>query len=266
MNKLEFKICAGIGDNIVLRMALDTVKHNYDEIRISHNKDVIAAFRDEGRNYDVFLHDLGTLLFSEPPYIFDQGEYPEIYTCNTYKKLGIVIKEPKLDYLLCKGKSLDTNGKYIALTTRARTFLRRSITVEFWHTLIQLSNTYKIVVMGEREIEGDKGFVGTSDEISSIYDLIISNLGHDRIIDLTTPKLGVSAFKLENIQQDCLIMKEAEFVITFGIGGNVWMSAAVANTIGYRTDNEEITNIVVNPHFSNIFITKDWNQFVNRIK
>ena len=265
MKTLEFKVAAGVGDNIVLRMALDTVKHNYDQIKISHNKQIVDTHRGGNSEYYKFLDDIGNLLFTEHPYSYDHNEYPEIYTYKAYIDLGIKIKSPKLEYLLCKGNSLNLGEEYIVLTTRARTIFKNSITQEFWDTIKVLSKKYKIVVIGERRIEDyNKNAAGTGDEIFSIYDQIVANI--DIITDLTTSGFGITVPKLSKIQQDCLIMKEAKFVITFGIGGNVWMAAAVANTIGYRTDNEEITDVVINPEFSNIFITKNWSQFINKLK
>ena len=262
MRKLEFKIACGLGDNIVLRMALDTVKHNYDQIRIAHNKQIMKDYRNNDPIYWKFLNDLGNLLFTEAPYVFDHGEYPEIYTYDTYINLGIKIKEPKLDHLLCKGTSLNLNKEYIVITTRAKLIDQRilyGLLPSFLEKIKQLSTKYRILVLGEREVEGEY-------QAFSIYDQIITTIPTDRILDLTVAALGITAPKLTNIQQDCLIMKEAKAVITFGIGGNVWMSAAVANTIGFRTkDNNNITDVVINPEFKNIFITQNWNEFILKL-
>jgi hypothetical protein len=271
MKKLEFKIACGLGDNIVLRMALDTVKHNYSQIRIAHNKDIVKDLRNSDPKYYKFLNDLGNLLFTEPPYIFDQGTYPEIYTYNTYKDLNIKIIEPKLDHLLCKGVSLNLNTEYIVVTTRARSVLKTALLpllTDFCKTLKLLSTKYKIVIMGERIIDNTlQKDRGTIHEIFSIYEQIIANIPSECVIDLTVPALGVTSPTLSQMQRDCLIMKESKLVITFGIGGNVWMSAAVANTIGFRTaDNNTITDIVINPQFKNIFITQDWQQFIQKLK
>lgn len=264
MKKLEFLIAAGLGDNIILRMALDTVKHNYDEIRIAHNKGIVKDYRNDDPKYFKFLDELGALLFSEPPYIFDHGDYPVIQTYYTYSDLSIIIKNPKLEYLLAKGNSLNLNQEYIVITTKIRTLPKNvfnDISKNFWVILNDLSKKYKIVILGEKEIEGNH-----PDDWFSIYNEIISNLPNDKILDLTVPALGVTAPELHKVQQDCLIMKEAKFVIANGIGGNVWMAAAVANTIGFRSDEEPIINIVVNPQFENIFITKNINLFFNKLK
>lgn len=262
--KLSFWIAAGLGDNILLRMALDTVKHNFDEINISHNVDIVNEYRDGDPKYFKFLDDVGTLLFSEPPYNFNHNKYDIIYTYNTYKALGIVIKQPKLDHLLCKGVSLNLNQEYIVLTTKIRTLPKQvfyNLAPQFWKILTALSQKYKIVVLGEREMEGPM-----PNDIYSIYNDIIANLPKDSLIDLTVPALGVTAPELSKIQQDCLIMKNAKFVIANGIGGNVWMAAAVANTIGFRCDEEQIINLIVQSEWENIFITKDQSKFIKKLE
>jgi len=271
MRKLEFKIAAGLGDNLVLRMALDTIKHDYDQIRISHNKMIVNDHRNGDPLYFKFLADLGNLIFTEPPYIFDQGDYPEIYTYDTYKRLGIKIKEPRLDYLLCKGDSLNLGEEYIVITTRARSVIIGTLSPllpSFWKLLDELSQKYKIVILGEREVQGVPDHcAGTKDDVFSIYDQIKLHIPAEKILDLTVPALGITAPDLIRIQQDCLIMKEAKTVITFGIGGNVWMAAAVANTTGYRSlDENNITDIIINPEFRNIFITQDWTQFIVKLE
>src|SRR5262249_48834942 len=154
-------------DNILLRMALDTVKHNFDEINISHDVDIVNHHRNGDPKYFKFLDDIGTLLFSEPPYNFNHNKYDIIYTYNTYKRLDIKIKQPKLDYLLCKGVALDLDQEYIVITTKIRTLPRQvfySLAPRLWNVLTALSHKYKIVVLGEREMEGPM-----PNDIYSIY-------------------------------------------------------------------------------------------------
>ena len=85
--------------------------------------------------------------------------------------------------------------------------------------------------------------IGKND-VYSIYDSIIANVPADRIIDLSVPALGISSPKLSNIQQDCLIMSQAKFVVTLGVGGSFCMATSVASTIGFRLDDDSIANVV----------------------
>ena len=77
MNKMAYKITVGLGDNLVIRIFFDAIKHKYDEIKIAHNKDVMRIYRNNDPTYWGFLNELGPLLFSEPPYVFDHNNYPE---------------------------------------------------------------------------------------------------------------------------------------------------------------------------------------------
>jgi hypothetical protein len=265
MRKLEFKIALGLGDNILLRMALDTIKHNYDEIRISHDENIMQIYRNNDPAYQKFMDDIGNLLFTEPPYIFDHGNYPIIYTYNTYKSLNTIVKKPQLEHLLCQGNSLNLKEEYIVLTTKIRTLPRTTfdcISNRLWKVLNELTNKYKIVIIGERVLEKNPW----PDDTYSIYNDVVSNLPKHCLIDLTIPALGETSPTLKQVQQDCLIMKEAKFTIANGIGGNVWMAAAAGKVIGYRTDNADIIEWIVNPQFENIFITKDENLYLNKLK
>lgn len=268
MKTLAYEITVGIGDNLVMRVFLDTIKHNYDRISISHSREVMRIYRNNDPKYWKFLDDLGTLLFSEPPYVFTHDKNPPIHTMNTIRSLGITPRKPNLDHLLCKGQSLNVGQEYIVLTTKARVFDRIKFlpqSVQLWATLKKLSEKYKIVILGEREVEQSKEYAPNKNTIFGIYEQIIANLPADRIIDLTIPALGITAPELTKIQQDCVIMKEAKFVITLGIGGNFWLAVSVANTIGYRTDTDWVTDLISNPHYPSAFITKDWNQFINKL-
>jgi hypothetical protein len=76
------------------------------------------------------------------------------------------------------------------------------------------------------------------------------------------PALGVATTPFSQFQQDCLIMKEADAVITFGTGGNTWMSVGVSKQpICLRSDSEldkwSITE------YPNVSFTKDIDQFTN---
>ena len=58
---MKIGINVGLGDNIITRLLLDRIKHNYDEIRISHNKKVMENYRDNDPKYWEFLDEIGSL-------------------------------------------------------------------------------------------------------------------------------------------------------------------------------------------------------------
>lgn len=269
MKKLEMELCAGIGDNLVIRICFDSVKENFDQIRISHSKQVINFYRNGDPKYFKFLNDLGKALFSEPPFIFDNGRYPSIQPELIIMEHASHPKKPNLDTVLCKGESLKLDDEYIVVTTKARCLKKKTfypLSIQLWSTLRELSKKYKIVVMGERTVEISKEYKDHTSNIFGIYEQIISNIPPDRIVDLTVPALGITVPDFNKIQQDCLIMKEAKVVITLGIGGNFWLSAAVANTLGFRDDFDKVTDLITNPDYPTVFTTRDWSQFMEQLE
>src|SRR5579871_221148 len=120
MRKLELEICTGIGDNLVIRIFFDTIKHNYDQIRIAHSKAVIREFWDNRPEYQLFCKNIGIALFTEPPYVYDYGNYPPIHTYDIISSLRIVPVKPNLDHILCQGTPLNLGEEYIVITTKIR--------------------------------------------------------------------------------------------------------------------------------------------------
>ena len=99
-------------------------------------------------------------------------------------------------------------------------------------------------------------------------DQIIANLPNDRILDLSVPALGETVADLKDIRQDCLIMRDAKFVLSIGCGGNTCMSTSTANmSIGFTGDNLEFANILYNNRaYQNCIMTKDWNLFIRTLE
>src|ERR1700674_4358351 len=104
MKRLEFSICAGIGDNITARIYLDAIKHHYDEIRISHDKNVIRAYRDNDPRWMRFLDEIGNALFNTRPYVFDHFNHPAIQwhqVRQTIRGHNAAPSTPQLASILC---------------------------------------------------------------------------------------------------------------------------------------------------------------------
>jgi len=101
--------------------------------------------------------------------------------------------------------------------------------------------------------------------IFGIYEQIIANLPPDRVLNLTVPALGETVADLSAIQQDCLIMKEAKFVITIGVGGNFCLAGSTASMlIGFRADTLHFTDLIFqNREYPNAIVTKNWSHFIS---
>lgn len=270
MKKVSTSICLGLGDNIVARIIFDMIKHEYDEIRISHDKEIMRVYKGEDPAYSSFLQSIGTLLFTEYPYYFDNGSYTPINTLNTVKSVPTIIK-PNLQPLLCRGKSLNLGEEYIVITTKIRGIQKHKFLLEsikLWKALSQLSSKYKIVILGEREVEKTFEYKRLPDLVYGIYEQIIANISTNRIIDLTIPSLGNTPPNISKIQQDGLIMQQAKCVITFGLGGNVWLAAVTSNQlVGLRdiADHDEAADLILNTKFSSVRVFKDWTQFIQAL-
>lgn len=272
MKRIATSICLGLGDNIVARIIFDTVKHEYEEIKISHDKAVQRHFKNGDLAYDRFLKEIGNLLFTEPPYRFDSGTYPPIHTLNTVSSLPVAITKPNLIPHLCRGTPLDLGEEYIVVTTKIRGISKKQFiqqSFQLWKALNHLSKKYKIVILGEREVERSLEYSNLTDMVYEIYSHIVANIPPDRVVDLTVPALGNTAPSLLKIQQDGLIMQQAKAVLAFGLGGNVWLAAVTSTQLfSYRDplDRDHAANLIMNPRFSSIKPFKDWNAFIQELE
>ena len=273
MRILEFNTVIGLGDLILSKAQLDNIKHNYDEIRLTFDPHTFKFYRDDNPEYQIFLNEIGELFFSEHPYKLNIGQFRVMWPSNLWKELGIPMVIPRLKNLLCKGNLINLNEEYIVITTKVRYLSRKyynqNVYPRFWGIINQLSKKYKVVVMGERNVEmGIEYQENGSDIVYSIYDDIMRNIPNDRILDLTIPALGITAPNLAKIQQDCLIMSEAKFVVSFGIGGNLQLSIATSNAINHRFGRYEEADMLYGEHteFESSISTKILDHFLNRLK
>lgn len=272
MKEISTSICLGLGDNIVARIIFDTVKQEYSAIRISHDQNIMRIYNRGDIGYRTFLRDIGRLFFTEPPFIFSETTtYQPIHTFNTIQNLPNRPVSHNLQHLLCRGTPLDLGEEYIVISTKIRGISKKKflpLSAQLWRTLQNVSQKYKIVVVGEREVERNMEYTQLStDNVYEIYSHIMANIPSDRVVDLTVPALGNTAPTLVKIQQDGLIMQQAKCVITFGLGGNVWLAIATSNrVIGFRAveDNDGSADMLLSK-ITNTQIVKDWNHFVSMV-
>ena len=268
VNVLKITVPIGLGDLIYTKAMLDNIKHRFSEIHINIYRDIISFYGIDSK-YNKFIDEIGSLFFSETPYILTSENIPFYGLELLCRDNNITPVKPELKHLLCKGTPIDIGDKYIAIVTKVRYVTREHFEnkkQELFKVLQELSQKYKIVILGERVVELNGGYVKYAEGIYSIYDDIIQNIPADRVVDLSVPALGITAPDLTNIQQDCLTLSGAEFAITIGVGGGFCMATAVANTIGYRIDEDSIANTVFNKEYPNAIITKDWRYFLYKLR
>lgn len=269
--RIALDINVGIGDHLALRMFLDGVRHEYDQIAITHSRPGMTFWhKDDPRRWNFNLK-LAKMLFSEPPYILiPNANFPFFPNDRIVRELNNKPVIPNVD-CLCVGTALNVEN-YVILTTKIRQFPKvifDQYKEKLEKTIKKLSENKKIVIIGEREVEKTREYTTKEniDQVFGIYDFWKSILNSERIIDLTIPALGIIPSTMPQLQQDCLLMKNADAVITFGIGGNVWLAACTAKkTIGLRVDSDWITDLIQNSNLPGLHLTKDIDQFTNYLE
>jgi hypothetical protein len=274
MSIIESNIVLGIGDLIYLRAMFEANKQKFSTIKLSYDRKILNTYRSNDSEYLNFLNEIGDLFFPRPYYQLIAGQRWTLRWPPKFQQdYGINMVIPQLQDLLCRGILLNLSEEYIVITTKIRdmekTHYQQNIAPQLWSIMRHLSNKYKIVVMGERSVEMSAEYRehGTH-KIYSIYEDIMSNIPQHRILDLSIPALGITVPNLRRLQQDCLIMNDAKFVCSLGIGGNVILSVATANTINYRTDNAPEANILFgdNKEYNNSIVTKNPQHFYNSLR
>jgi len=269
---ISLELNLGIGDHLFARIFLDTIKDQYNSISIMHSKDALAYWFANDQIRKDFNTKLASLVFAEPPYIFvpnPRTRFPFFYNERIIKELNNKPTKPNLD-CLCAGKSMDTKN-YVVITTKVREFPKvifDQYKDKLTSALQSLTNNYTIVILGEREVQKTREYDAecNREKVFGIYHYIMSIFEPSKIVDLTVPALGIATSPFPQFQQDCLIFKEAEAVITFGIGGNLWLGLTLCRKlIGLRSDNERVTDLIVTGEYPGAYLTKDIDQFIRYI-
>jgi len=269
MKYFQATIPIGLGDLIYTKGLFEPVKHEYSHIKLNFHRGII---KDIGKNsdYNQFLDEFGNLLFGEPPYSLGGDNCPFFGIDQLILHHGLAPNKPELAHILCKGTPLNIESPYIVINTKIRSLSRQYLhdrIPEFWSLLNVLAQKYRLVILGEKEVEMHGEYLYyTSENVFSLYPHILNNIPLDLIEDLTVPALGITSPTVAQVQQDCLIMNQAKFVITFGIGGGFCMSTSVANTVGFRFDDDPVANAVFNKEYPNTYITKDWSLFIHKLR
>ena len=277
--KGEYKGCLylGIGTLIYIKAMLDNVKHLYDKIYIAPRKELLDLIHPGRQDWVKFKDDILKLFFSEYPYIITNNQqYPKKDIVHIYND-GVPVVIPDLKEYLCIGTLPEelVNKEYIVISTKIRLlyrdFYKKAINTGLWTSLSKLSNKYKLVIIGEREVERNFEYMQevVKDNVYSIYTDLMNNIPHENVIDLTMPAWGLSEPSLPRLQNDCVILENAKYSITLGVGGNFCMSTAVAKTIGL--DDPKNPDVVAKKLYGNnnindrVWVTRDIQKFINRL-
>lgn len=258
-------INVGIGDHLFLRVFLDGVKDRYEQIAITHSRPGMAFWHNNDAKRWDFNLKLGQLVFSEPPYVLvPNAHFPFYPNERIIKELNNRPVRPNLD-CLCVGRSLNV-GNYVVLTTKVRHIMKQDFEQaksKLTPALQQLAEKYTIVLLGEREVQRTREYDAdvNKNRVYGLYDYFMEILPQNNVIDFTIPALGITCSSLPQLQQDCLIMKEAKAVVNFGIGGNFWISVCVANkTIDWHNDADPVMELM--QVLPNYHVSRDLDRFI----
>jgi len=268
--KLSGRINCGLGHMIFCKAQLDSVKDQYEEIKLAPDLKWLRISRQEA--YDdqhKFIFKFMKLLFDKPPYIIsDDQNLPVKYGVPFMRDDGIMPVVPDLVKYLCRGKPLPTKQKYIVLTTKVRgvdiiqTFQRNQD--EFFSILQQLARKYRLIILGDRIIWPNLL------KYTCIYTDYIKNLKKYNLTDLSMDDRRISSPDLKMIQHDCMIMNGAEAVVTFGNGGNFSLAIASSKILDYKNDGgqmEPVETYMFGEHYDKDgkFVTRNYKKFLGKL-
>ncbi len=258
-------INVGIGDHLFLRIFMDGIKDQYEQIAITHSRPGMAFWHNNDSKRWDFNLKLGKLVFSEPPYVLvPNAHFPFYPNERIIKELNNKPIKPNLD-CLCAGTSLNI-GKYLVLNTKVRHIMKQDFEQaksKLTPALRRLANNYTIVILGEREVQRTREYDAdvNKNRVYGLYDYFIQIFPRDKVLDLSIPALGIVCSDLPQLQQDCLIMKGAEAVINFGVGGNLWITTCVSRqTLDWHNDSDPIMDLVQG--MPGLHVTRDLDQFI----
>jgi len=217
----EVAINEGVGDVIVSRSMLMYL--NEPKIKVALNYDVLR-FKG-GECYRGFITEFSKIVFSgDDRFEFDPmpREYPK-KTWADFWNDGLRPQYLDLSSSLCSGESLEC-GPYVCLHTKVRGFPYSEIREQYLRVLEDSLKKYKLVLIGEREIELNDEYKMPEVKVSSIYE-DLKGLGN--VMDFTIPKLGLTPPTIGQVRQDCKYMNEAKANIVIGVAGNLSLSGCV---------------------------------------
>lgn len=272
---LHFNINLGVGSLIYMKLALDSKKDKYNAIYISPRKEIIDVYHGGDEHWSQFTDSLIKLLFSTPPYIITNDQtYESVDVPDLFNK-GFEFKLKKLPQLSNKLTPDNLrNTEYVVISTKVRwfykDFYKELMNKGFYKILNELSKKYKLVILGEREVEYNKEYENFKDHVYSIYPDIINNVDKSNIIDMSMKGYGISKPSLIRFKSDCSVLLNARYSITLGIGGNFCMSTVLTNTISLLDpqDPDKTSQFLFDgkKQYDNLYATRNISNFLNKIK
>jgi len=279
MNIFNATINPGIGDILLCRNMLDTIKHQYDAIVLSPNASIVMGFREVyEKMYYNFCLTFMKEVFSIPPYkVIENSSFQRFSPidnqfCGLPLTQDAVFKMNDYSSLLCEGVSAtQIEEPYIVVTTKVRgtpTFNRYNIVFKdkVINIIMKLSEKYKVVLIGERTPPSnpENRMIGP-DRVFCLYNDLPKT---GRFIDMTLDSIQTAIPDINRLKHDCVIMNKAIGVITLGIGGNMILSTMMSKkSVNFMEDIYYCgfyAGVVRQPQREGIIITDNFHVFTKK--
>jgi len=269
-NMLRLKPNLGLGDLLIYLSYIRQHYQDYDKFQIVFDFEKLLYWRNDSQRITDFTKDLVSIWFNDPKIEIvnhlDESDYTdrlELYSNVKHEylrpaKLSNVLDQP----YICIGTKVRLEDYYYYLSYKDK----------FLDALTILSVKYKIVIMGEREIENNKEIEDIHQLNSGlflIYNDIINKIDKNNLIDLTREEI-LHDNNVADFYKDVLIMKNSEFTTFIGGGGFHLIAMSFAlKVIGYRSygsadaDNY-LSGKLINDE--NLFLTNDIDVYIEKLK
>ncbi|MFA6201475.1 MAG: hypothetical protein WC679_13830 [Bacteroidales bacterium] len=272
MSSFSLSVGPAVGETVYIKSLLDQWKGVFDVINISFYKPFVIQYRGtHAQQYWKFINEYGKLFFSDPLYNFVEQQYQFMFAEDIISKYKLQPLVRNYTNILCHPTYKHGFTDYVVLTTKLRLIPRsfyNQIKDKLFGAIKNLSKKYKIMIVGEREIEYNEEYAAHgTDQIYSIYKDIISNIPKEKIIDMTIPGMGITVPSVEQIQKDCNLFRDSKFTIVLGFGGHFCLSSATSNVMCFNMLNciSSIGNWFDDTIHPTLFITKVFDDFISEI-
>jgi hypothetical protein len=278
----------GIGDIVYTKTLLDQVIHRHQEIHVCTNEKAYESrkpVQEDIQEWDVHLPDknvteyrkfvakLFSWLFTDPRYKINlDADYRHRTIQDICEDHGIEPAKPNLKkYLWANIPGLP--DEYVVIQTKSRLFNYGELSVtggEIWSAIASLSNRYKIIVMGEREVEQNREYsagFSLGAMANSMYSEVMAHVPKRNIIDMTVPALGLTPPDFDKFQYDCHIISKAKSCISFGYGGGFCIALSFGKVLCYKNyDTDETRFLFSKEKIEDSLVTGNQDKFIREIE
>lgn len=268
MKNIKIKTSCGIGDLLHLKQLLDDCKHNYSNIDIGLDHNIIRTHKPNYDEYFSFINLLFLKLFSEYPYNIKYN-----IDCQTYNPISfsenysICPAIPNLESYLCQSNVEYMEKDYIVVLTKIRGFDYANyleIKKQFIDLLNKISIKNKIILVGERLIGMNPEYlIHGKNKIYSLYEDLKNNVNYYE--DKTIEELGSTSPNIQKFYDDCTLLNKAKNVICLGSGGNVSMAMATSNIVNFFGNCEMEQFFSKMPKNNKKFLSNNILEFYNKL-